>query len=348
MYQEGLFVSEMEKKALNRIPYNCHLDLTFQCNLNCIHCCIVKEDRQELETHEIKDILNQLAAVGVLNLHLSGGEILSRNDFFEIAEYARKLHFALTLSTNGTLINHHNMNRIANLNPLKVNITIFSTSSEVHDNITNVPGSLVKSIKAVEMLRERDIEVDIAYIMMKQNMEDYEQVKKLSENLGAKFKPDHRILPKPNGDISPIKYQIDRNDLYDILIGVNKEIEKNDNDERNINKNNQYDDTICNAALSASYISPYGDIYPCSMLPIFCGNLKNNSFEYIWNNSEEMLEISRLRKSKLPICSKCDHLNYCHFCPGVAYLEENSVMTPYSRACEEAEIISEIKKIGGI
>ena len=338
MYQKGLYEKVLKEKSLNRVPLNCQFDLTYHCNLNCVHCCVVKEDREELRTSQIKKILEQLAAAGTLNLHFSGGEILSRPDFFEIADYARKLHFVLTISTNATLINEEIADKLAEFNVSKINITVFSTDPKKHDSITQVSGSLQKTIEAIKILKKRDINVHISHIIMKQNISDYDDVYELAKELEAEFEPDHRISAKFDGDLSPLEYQIGDEDLYNVMdrLIVNEEI-----GERVISS--EYDDTICNAALSGLYISPYGDVFPCTMLRIFCGNLKEKSFEQIWYRSEKMINISSLRISNLPVCSECEHLSYCHFCPGFSYTEDNDLMAPSSRACKEAKIISDIK-----
>ena len=133
MTQASPFELLTKKAAREKIPLVCHFDLTYQCNLNCIHCYVVREDRPELSTSEIKDILGQLAQVGTLYLTFSGGEIFTREDFFQIAEYARKLHFALRLMTNGTLIDEQVADRVAALYPDQVSVSIYSTTPEIHN-----------------------------------------------------------------------------------------------------------------------------------------------------------------------------------------------------------------------
>src|SRR5580765_6968894 len=96
---------EMGAKALKYgIPISVQLDLTYRCNERCIHCYLDHDDHGEMTTVEIKDLLDQLAAAGVLFLNLSGGEIFMRKDLFEIVEYARKLQFSVKLKTNAVMI----------------------------------------------------------------------------------------------------------------------------------------------------------------------------------------------------------------------------------------------------
>ncbi|UCG54887.1 MAG: radical SAM protein, partial [Dehalococcoidia bacterium] len=86
--------------AREAIPLNVLFELTYRCNVHCSHCYVVDRSGVELSFNEIASILRQLADDGCLFLTLTGGEVLLRNDFLEIARYARGLGFALKVFTN--------------------------------------------------------------------------------------------------------------------------------------------------------------------------------------------------------------------------------------------------------
>ena len=89
-------VQEMSDKAQRLgIPLGVQLDLTYRCNERCVHCYLDHDDRGEMSTAEIKELLEQMAAASVFFLTLSGGEIMMRRDFFEIVEHARRLSFCV-------------------------------------------------------------------------------------------------------------------------------------------------------------------------------------------------------------------------------------------------------------
>jgi MoaA/NifB/PqqE/SkfB family radical SAM enzyme len=182
----------MEKAAREKIPLVCHFDLTYRCNLSCVHCYVVREDQPELSTSEIKDIMDQLAEAGTLYLTFSGGEIFTREDFFQIAEYARGLHFALRLMTNATLIDEQVADRVAALFPDLVSISIYSTTPEIHDGITLVPGSLARTVRAAKTLRDRKVKLEIGSVFMSQNINDYSKVYEFALSVGATFRGDQR------------------------------------------------------------------------------------------------------------------------------------------------------------
>ena len=343
MLQEDLQGLVNQKTVEKRIPISCQFDLTYHCNLSCLHCYVVKEDRRELKTSKIMDAVDQLAALGTLYLGLSGGEILARDDFFEIAGYARDLHFALNISTNGILIDNEIADKLSALSPNRVSISIYSMNPKIHDEITGVTGSLEKSIKAIKMLKSRDVHLRINNIIMKQNVNEYYQIFKLAKKIDAEFQVDPQIIPKTDGNIEPLNYQINDDDLCRIL--ADSLLNENLRDDYTETPHNDiFNDLTCSAAHNFFYISPYGDIFPCVQFPLLCGNLKENSLHEIWYNSPNMLEASSLRMSQLPVCSECKIIDYCRYCPGLSITEEDDIMAPPSRCCTEAELLSKLKR----
>jgi MoaA/NifB/PqqE/SkfB family radical SAM enzyme len=68
-------MQEMSGRALALgVPLSVHMDLTYRCNERCAHCYLDHGNRGELNTAEIKDVLDQLAAAGVFFVVFSGGE----------------------------------------------------------------------------------------------------------------------------------------------------------------------------------------------------------------------------------------------------------------------------------
>lgn len=341
---KSLSGSLLEKAVRKKIPIAAHLDLTYRCNLRCIHCYVFGPDknRAELDTSEMKSILDQLANAGTLYLTLSGGEILVRKDFLEIASYARKLNFALRLLTNGTLINGETAGRIASLNPQLVGMSIYSANPIIHDRVTGQVGSLQKSLSAAAMLRERNVKVRFTTMIMKQNVNDYHSVYELAQRLGAEFRADHRIAPKPNKDtyIYPSGLCVDESDLYQVLsdpifLGENEEeVEEPYPGVFNI--------IPCGAGYITCCISPYGDVYPCVLLPINCGNIKEKPFIDIWKKSYWMRYIRSIIIPKLP-CSKCNLLKYCRPCIAFSYFD-GDILKPSERVCLEAKILKKLGK----
>lgn len=336
--------SILEKALKNEIPISVHFDLTYLCNLHCIHCYLYgqNKNRSELNTADVKSLLDSLANAGTLYLTLSGGEILLREDFFEIAYYARNNNFALKLLTNGTLLDEETADMIASLNPQSVSISIYSADPLTHDRITGQVGSFQKSLSAVVMLRERDVRVRLSTMVMKQNVDDYRSVYELANKLGTDFRADYRIAPKFDQDLFmyPDELWLDENDLNKILVDPVFLLENKSKDD------NTYPtifNTIpCGSGHISCCISLYGDVYPCVLLPIVCGNIKEEPFIDIWKNSSWMKYVRSITLQKLG-CSNCSFQQYCRPCLAFSYFDGN-LYRPSERVCLEAKILQKLGK----
>jgi len=194
-------MQEMNERALELgVPLGVHLDVTYRCNERCVHCYLDHDDRGELTTVEIKDILQQLAEAGTFFLTLSGGEVLMRRDFFEILEHARDLKFNVRIKTNGVMIRKSEARRMRDLGVEQVQVSIYSRRPEIHDAITKLPGALKRSIEAIRLLKSQGLKVAIANVLMTVNMGEHAGVQALAQELGVVYTLDPTITPKIDGD----------------------------------------------------------------------------------------------------------------------------------------------------
>src|SRR5271154_6382721 len=109
-------MTEVGQRAFNlRVPLAVHMDVTYRCNERCVHCYLDHDDKGEMTTAEIKDVLDQMADAGVFFLTFSGGEVFLRRDFFELLEYARRLMFNVKIKTNAVMINEKKARRLRGL-----------------------------------------------------------------------------------------------------------------------------------------------------------------------------------------------------------------------------------------
>ena len=91
----------------SRAPLKVYFDFTYLCNLECRHCITnssPRADRQnELPSERIVVIMDELAAVGVLEIAIGGGEPLCHPDLFSFLNHARAIGLNVVLTTNGVL-----------------------------------------------------------------------------------------------------------------------------------------------------------------------------------------------------------------------------------------------------
>src|SRR5260221_5464291 len=88
----------MRSGGMARAPLSGSIELTFKCNLRCVHCYIPDySGAGEMSTGEICRILDEIADEGCLWLLLTGGEVLCRADFSGIYLHAQRRWFLLTI-----------------------------------------------------------------------------------------------------------------------------------------------------------------------------------------------------------------------------------------------------------
>ena len=331
-------LEEMNQKATALgIPLSAHLDITWRCNERCVHCYLDHDAPGEMTTAEIKDVLRQLAESGTFFLSISGGEPLFRRDCFEILEYARALRFNVKLKTNAVMIGPKEAERLKELGIEQIQISIYSHRPEIHDAITKLPGSLRRSLDAIQRLKAYGLKVSISNVMMRHNYSDSKSVQQLAKELGVDFHIDPTITPKINGDRSILSLGISDSELREVF-----------RTEEFVGDVAEYctpgpvpDDSVldgysCSAGHTLIYISPFGDVYPCVQFPMPCGNVRKQSFREIWQGSSALTELRSVHVRDLPTCSSCSHVSSCSRCPGLAYMEGN-MRGPSSADCAKSE-----------
>jgi heme d1 biosynthesis radical SAM protein NirJ len=169
-------------------------NLIRRCNLTCKHCYSISADidfKGELNTEEVFTVMDDLKGFGVPVLILSGGEPLLRPDIFSISRRAKDMGFYVGLSTNGTLIDRHNIDAIAGIGYDYVGISIDGTQ-KTHDQFRRKQGAFDASMAAIRLCRERDIKVGMRFTMTEDNADEFPQMLQLMEDEGVnKFYLSH-------------------------------------------------------------------------------------------------------------------------------------------------------------
>src|SRR5690349_16942130 len=130
-------------------------ELTYACNLACIHCLSSsgRRDPRELTTAECFGVIDELEAMQVFYVNIGGGEPTVRRDFWEILDYATAHDVGVKFSTNGSRITEQAAARVAANDYIDVQISLDGASADVNDAIRG-PGSFQTAIRALERLAE--------------------------------------------------------------------------------------------------------------------------------------------------------------------------------------------------
>lgn len=331
----------------NLIPAWSMIELTHRCNLKCSHCYLasgeseqreerevnkVGEEKKELTTKEVKNILDQLAEAGCLFLAFTGGEMFLRKDIWEILEYASEKRFAVTVLTNATLLKQDDIKKLKKMNIHELSTSLYSLKAEVHDGVTGVKGSYVKVIKALKEIKKAGIAVRIKTPLMMCNYSEKKAITKFAKKNGFKMLFDPVLAPKNDGSTGNTKQKIGTAVLGKVVKQhcsdwsySNKYLERN---------------VICSAGKNFVAVNPYGEVLSCLQIPVSAGNLRKKKFDKIWRNSAVLKKIRGMKLGDLKECENCKDIRYCNRCPGLALLENGSLYGRSNSACQIATIRS--------
>jgi heme d1 biosynthesis radical SAM protein NirJ len=149
-------------------------NLIRRCNLTCRHCYSISADidfKGELSTGEVFMVMDDLKAFKVPALILSGGEPLLRPDIFAIARRSKAMGFYTALSSNGTLIDAHNIDAIADTGFDYVGISLDGIA-DTHDRFRRKQGAFAASLAGLRLCRDRGLKVGVRYTMTGENAHD--------------------------------------------------------------------------------------------------------------------------------------------------------------------------------
>ncbi|HSC70106.1 MAG TPA: radical SAM protein, partial [Candidatus Methylomirabilis sp.] len=309
------------KAEKNRVPLEVHLELTHRCNARCVHCyCVLPREleasarQRELTTDEITRLLDDLAELGTLYLNFSGGEVLVRQDFFDIALHAKRRGFAFRIFTNGMGLTRERIERLAGLEPLTVEVSLYSADPDIHDGITGVPGSFDRLIENLSRLKAHGLRVYLKSIIMKPSLSGLERLHRLGKELdvfvhmyGCELSP--RIAGEPHG---PDRYQLDERELIDYFASPvwRKHLAPmpEGSPEQAAKRR-----PACAPGAIGCCVDPYGTVFPCVALRVPMGNIRERSFRALWTSMPPSILpfLSLETYADLPECRTCHLVDFC-------------------------------------
>ena len=303
-------------------PVNVTWEVTYTCNLRCIHCLSDSGPKRngELATAECLQVIDALAARKVFQFNIGGGEPFMRPDILELMDYAHQKGMVTCISTNGTLIDKDVARQLDN-RLVYIQVSLDGASPESNDAIRG-RGSFQKATQALQYLRQRDIEVSINTVLTRRSFTELDQLKELASSFGAKLRVS-RFRPSGRGKHSWTQLNVDREQLvaFSTWLSENLAVSTGDSffsvateERRSLGLN------MCGACKLTCCLSPMGEVYPCAFLQeaeFLAGKLPQDSFDAVWQNSAVFRSFRQL---EIKSCENCYRFDLCHGgCPAIAY-----------------------------
>lgn len=376
----GIQIYGVQEPFISYAPFLIVWDFTNKCNLSCKHCYQkAGELSKELTTEQAKKLIDELADFGVSVIAFSGGEPLIREDFFEVAKYAKSKDFFISIASNGTLITEDMAKKLKDSGVEYVEISLDGLE-KTHDSFRGIKGAFQRTVKGIKNCVNVGLDTCIAMTITKHNFNEVEDVLKFAKEIGVKRFIMFNFVPVGRGkdiiklDLSPeerekiLKFLYDRLQADKSLLTLSTAPQYCRIAMEYIKK---YEDGVvlpshftnetaikylrgktatlanfiggCGAGRVYGAVEPNGDITPCVFMKIKLGNVLKDSFKAIWLNHLVLKELRDRTKFK-GYCGVCEYRSVCGGCRARAYGYFKDLRAPDPGCINNLEYWNEIAK----
>jgi radical SAM protein with 4Fe4S-binding SPASM domain len=323
-----------ERAIRERVPFSGAFDITYRCNLRCVHCYCGHVGKQtageasELGTGAVLRLLREAADAGCLFMLLSGGEPLLRPDFAEIYRAACRLGIMTTVFTNATLLDDRALAAFREYPPYLVEVSVYGTSQATYEKVSGVRGSHSKAMAGVHTLLDAGVRVGLKTMILSDNLHEVEAIEALADELGCEFRLDALVTPRLDGDPAPLEQRVDPH----VAAALEMASEKRRRDaaafrERQMAMPDTPDLFRCRAGVMGFHLDPQGVLRPCLMSQQYGVDAVDLGFAAAWSTTVETMR--GLRREEESRCSDCEWRALCGYCPSLFALETGS---PHQRS----------------
>jgi len=293
-------------------------ELTYACNLSCVHCLSSsgRRDPGELSTAECRALIDEFERMQVFYVNIGGGEPTVRPDFWELVDHATARHVGVKFSTNGVAITDEAARRLAASDYVDVQISLDGATEGVNDRVRG-RGSYATAVRAMERLAAAGFAgFKISVVVTRDNAGQLDAFAAIADRYGAQLRLT-RLRPSGRGadvwdELHPTAAQ--QRALYDWLLAHGERVLTGDSFFHLAGYGQSLPGlNLCGAGRVVCLIDPVGDVYACPFAihdAFLAGNvLRDGGFARVWRSSELFAELRAPQSGGA--CTACSAYDAC-------------------------------------
>lgn len=316
------------------LPNSLHIDLTNACTERCIHCYIADYRPRFLPLETGKRVLREFREAGGLTVMFSGGECMLHPLFRDFIRYAKGLNLNFIVMSNLTRCDADMVAFLAEVQPQFVNVSLYSMKAEEHDNITTIPGSWQKTMRAILALEAAGVPVRLATPIMQANRHALPELREFAKAHRMHLIPDCDIFGQVDHDcsnqscaLSPEETECVWREHRDLFYKAPASPERCAPEAK-----------VCDIGKQSINLNAEGIYYPCDGCHgIVLGNAFEQSFAEVWHG-EKLQALRALRNKDFGECAHCENRPWCKVCPTRNFNETANMFTHTEARCQAAQI----------
>ncbi len=334
----------MSRNGVMSAPRDVDIAVTGRCNLSCKYCFYADEmvARTDLPTERWLSFFDELGRIGVMNVTLTGGEVFSRQDLFQLIDGVIANRMRYGLLSNGTMITEKVLGqfemgkRRKRLNSIQVSVD--GSRAEIH-NLSR-PNSFERVIRGLRLLKEAKFPLTVRVTVNRFNVDDLENVAHLlldeiglpgfSTNeafpCGATNRSEGGIMLTPAQRLKAMRTLSELAQKYNGRIDAQAGPLVLERQFRMIDEQLATGTTRlpargmlvgCGGVFSKMAVLHDGTIVPCNILSTLrLGTIGVDDFQKVWLSSQLMNAVRQRRTIPLESLETCKGCRYQGFCTG--------------------------------
>lgn len=318
----------MGEARTKRTPVSAQIELTRRCNLSCVHCYVPPSTRHfSLPKETALRIMRELAEMGCLFLSFTGGEALLHPDFPQIYLEAVRLGFSISIFTNASAVSAELLTLLCRYRPRKLCVSVYGSSAEMYQRVCGLGAAYDSMTSAVDALVRAGVNVELRMLVLTLNATDFTAVKQWSLEHAGTFDYDFKILPRLDGDTSPLNYRLTPEQVVPLEVADGKAVLWEDLLQKDPGKN-----TECGGGRFSCFVTATGYLQTCA----FAADGQPLGTQSVASAWTQVTACSLYIGSESP-CRTCTISQVCDWCP-IWSLREGPSTGPVQYHCDLARL----------
>ncbi|HEU5033222.1 MAG TPA: mycofactocin radical SAM maturase [Mycobacteriales bacterium] len=292
-------------------------ELTYGCNLACVHCLSSsgRRDPRELSTDELFAVVEELAAMQVFYVNIGGGEPTLRPDFWDLLDYCVDHKVGVKFSTNGSRITPEIARRLATSDYVDVQISLDGADAATNDAVRG-EGSYDVALTAMQRLADAEFgEFKVSVVVTRDNVDQLDDFLALTKRFGAQLRLTRL---RPSGRGAEVWDQLHVTDaqqrsLYRWLLDHPTVLTGDSFFHLSALGEPLPGLNLCGAGRVVCLIDPVGDVYACPFVlheQFKAGSVRaSGGFTAVWRESALFTELRE--PGSAGACTSCGSFDAC-------------------------------------
>ncbi|MGC8511694.1 MAG: mycofactocin radical SAM maturase [Acidimicrobiales bacterium] len=292
-------------------------ELTYGCNLSCLHCLSSsgRRDPGELTTAQARDLIDEMASMSVFYVNVGGGEPTIRPDFYDLVGYAVDSKVGVKFSTNGYTMSAERARQVAAMDYVDVQISLDGVDPATNDALRG-QGSYAAARRAMDNLASAGFAgFKISVVVTAANVEQLDGFARLAAGYGATLRLT-RLRPSGRGAQVWNRLHLDQSQqvrLYRWLTDNPGVLTGDSFFHLSALGEPLAGLNMCGAGRVVCLIDPVGDVYACPFVlhdDFKAGSVKDaGGFAAVWRDSPLLRSLREPQSAGA--CSSCGSFDSC-------------------------------------